>query len=601
MARGKARLLRLRGDGLIAAVGPPYREPGKATGLPFPRNGARAFDTVIGLLALAAVCAPLVLVGDAIGVLNAIRLGGAGMWPLVLSAVASACVVLALGVLLVRGRKLPVAAVVGAALVPILVALIGEIVVHRQVAAALVGESIEPGTRLRIAFEGMAEETNAPLYAAIACSLLLLSAANGAAGVAGTVDHARLSFRSGPLWLLSLAFSITWMGLGLAWVISTKAMSGGLAIVVVGLVAQIVVTLLAVVVTRASVSLPGWHDADEARHIAGAIVCAALASSLCMVLVDRAVLLFVERQMWSAVSDAGVDASQRARLLHEWVVAQRTFSRVTLVHGIGTLCSFAPAIIRAHGRGTSAVSRSAVVAFGLFVATVVAFYGVTSQRAELLRQCGMLARIDTVFNGNLPVVHDGTSLPLATRNPRVLHLRGLRSTPTTDSVNTVATEGDTSLGAVVLDLDFTAYFGEARELTLEIVVRSELPLVQRALDPEIAVLVPTGPPVVAVRLMIATSKDFLPRVELRRDDVLVTPATGAPHRILRGASRTEQLRAGVDATPSSPEIHIVAQHTTTLQELVSVVVAFDRGWERVVVHLPQPESPAGDGQLLPKP
>ncbi len=590
---------------MIATGGLPYREPGKATGLPFPRKGARAFSVVLGLLALAAICAPLALLGNSLGVLNAIKLGGAGMWPLVLSVVVSAGVVLALGLLLVRGRRLPGAAVVSAALMPIAVAVVGEIVVHRQAAAALGDEAIEPGTRLRIAFEGMAWETNVPLYAALACALLLLGAAISAAGVAGTVDHARLSFRSGPLWLLSLTISIACMGLGLAWVVSTKAMSGGLPIFVLGLISQIVVTVLAVLVTRASVCLPGWHDADEARHIAGAMVCAALASSLCIVLVDRAVLLFVERQVWFAVSDSGVDASQRARLLHEWVVAQRTFSMVTLVHGVGTLLSFAPAIIRAQGRGTSAVSRSAIVACGLFVVTVAAFYGVTSKRPDLLRQVGMLARIDTVFNGSLPVVHDGTSLPLATRNPQVPRFLGLRTPNAPGGVNALAASGDMPVSAAVMELGVSVALVDEGERTLEIVVRSEVPLFYPSIDPEIAGLVPTGPPVVPVHLVLPVGEPVksLPRLELRHDGVIAiaTSVLGAPRQILPGASRAEQLRASVDATPSSPDVHVVVQRATTLQELIDVVIVFDRGWEHVLVHVAPPEPPPGDGQLLPKP
>ena len=567
--------------------GAPYREPGRSTGLPFPRKGTRAFGAALGIAALATLCLPLALLGDGVGVANAIRRGGVGTWPLILSVLVSAGVVLALGLLLSRGRKIPVAAVMGAALVPLAVAMVGEVVAHRQVAGALAGATIEPSARLRIAFEGMAEETNTPLYAALACGVLLLSAAVSAAGVAGTVDHARLSFRSGPLWLLSLALSLVSIGVPLAWVFSAKATSGGLPTFVLSLAAQLVVMLLAVIATRASVCLPGWHDADEARHIAGAIVCAALASSLCLVLIDRAVLAFVERQIWSAVSDGDVDASQRARLLHEWVVARHTFGRVTLAHGLGALCGFAPAIIRAHGRGTSAISKSAVVAFALFVASIGAFYAVTSQRAELLEQVGMSVRIDTVFAGALPVVHDGATLPLATRNPRVLHFRGMGSAPAADGVDAVATQGDTTLGALALELDLGANIGPPREVTVQLVVRSELPLTPHVVDPEIAVLVPSGPPVVVVQLgmPLGAREGSYPRVELRRDGVRVTPRAGAPQQIASGPLRSELLRGAVDARPSLPEIHVVAERSTTVQELVDVVLAFDRGWERVKVDL----------------
>lgn len=538
---------------------------------------------MVGALAGAALVVPLVLLADAPrGAMDAIRMGGPGMWLIVLFVAVAAVVVTVLGVLLARGRTLPVAAVMGAAVAPLLPTVLVERVMHGHLAQSLGSDATERGTRLRIAFGAMAEETNAPLYGALASGMLLLAAAVASRGALGTADDGQRKRRPWRLSLLSFAISLVWWVMTTSWVVSAKAVSGGLSIFELGLFAQALVIGLAAMCARVVSGPSASQEPAETRRKTGALACAALCSSLALVLVDRAVLAFVERHVWAAASDASMDDGQRARILHEWVVGSRTFANVTVAHGLGALSSFGPALARVLRHGAS---RSAAAAGAIFVSTVAVFLGVTGARAELLQEHGLAAPGDAVSRAELPVVRDGAMLPRASRSPRVLEREGETPRTPASDVYAVAAAPTMPVGAVVAAVDVPA--SAEQETRLEIAVRSELPAPAAPVDPELSMFVYSGPPVVVVPLMLPVMHraQLLPEVRVSRDGLLVTRAQANQRSVPRGRAYAEELRAAVGVRPVTPDLYVVLAKETTVQELVDVVTAFDRGWERLHVRL----------------
>jgi hypothetical protein len=485
------------------------------------------------------------------------------MWVLAGTMLVSAALVLLSSLRGAQGRRIAPVWSFAAATLPVLTGAAVQGWSHGAVTRVLRSDYMEPAFILRLAFGAMAEESNITLLCALSGGVALVAAAVGATGVCITIDYQRLAFRAGPSWLASVGLSLGWIAYGLITVVSAKAMSVGLSIFVVSLLAQVVVAILAARSTRAAICLPGWHDPEESGRVAGAIVCAALASSLGLLLLDRAVLACIERQVWAAASNAELDVGQRARLLHEWVVSQRTFSLLIFVHALGPFASFVPAIIRAHGRGTSVKSRSAVASFWLLLLVLAAFFGVTGQRYELLREAGRAARIDGVFGGDLPTLPDANRLPRATQNPEIV----AESHPAFMAVRTLATRSNGTFVSVLSAVEPDPSSGPERTLTLELVVRSDVPVVPPTMEPEVAALVPVGPPVVRVRVDL--------------------PVRSRP---------PEQAPEG--ATPREPDVYVVVDRQATVQDVVDRVTSFDHGWEQVHVRVIPQGAPT---PLLPKP
>jgi hypothetical protein len=360
----------------------PYREGGPTpTGLPFPRANMTAYIVATVIVAAAGLVMPLMLLGTKPArIFQTFKEGGWAMWLLFLLMISTPAVVAVLAGLAVRGRKVPIPAIVGAALFPALVAFAGTTLSQRSMARALELAAIvqiTPSQLLRIAFEGTPEALASLQFGAAICAFTLGAAAVGCAGIAASVDRPRTNMGKAPAagapglgWIAALALPLLGLVASLAVVVVTRSLRAAPIPFFFSVVSLLIVATMAALTARSAGAFRDFHDTAESKRMLGAVLAAAVMSALALWLLDRAAILAIQRVVFGACSGESVDASQKARILMEGKLESQAFVFLSGIHVVCALGAFVPALIAGSGKGkhpfgAAGTSALALVALGI--------------------------------------------------------------------------------------------------------------------------------------------------------------------------------------------------------------------------------------------
>lgn len=356
----------------------PYREGGKAhTGLPFPRANMTAYIVATAAVAAVGLVMPLTLLGTKPQrIFQTFKEGGGSMWLLLLLMVSVPAVVTTLAGFAIRGWKVPIAGIVGAALFPSLVAFAGTLLSQRSMAHALDGPGIDPSQKMRIAFEGTQEALASLQFGAAICAFALGAAAVGCAGVAASVDRVRMNVLPGLGWVFALAAPLLGLLASLVVIVVTRSLRVAPIPFLFSSVSLVIVAAMAALTARSAGAFRDFHDVAESKRMLGAVLAAALMSALALWLLDRAAILATQRLVLGACSGESVDGSQRARILMEGKLESRVFLMLSGIHVASALGAFVPAWVSGSGKGKHPFGPAGMSALALVAIATLGFLGV---------------------------------------------------------------------------------------------------------------------------------------------------------------------------------------------------------------------------------
>jgi hypothetical protein len=368
-----------------------YREPGVGGGLPLPRARLVALTVIVGLLALTSILMGpglLVVVGRSLaGAWRLFRDGGGWMWLILLLDLAAPVAIAALGAFILRGRAVPAGLLFGAAALPMAVALLGAWRGQRMTVGAISGESIDPEQKARILAEGIAESMSADIFGGfVTCGVAIVAAAAASFAVA-SIDLPGAS-RGGPK--PSSAGAIGASAAGALWLVATIGLgfarfreAGGLVLLPV--LPVLVLVPLAVLAGRAAPILSGWHDREESRRAAGALLIAALSALLAVLALEHAIDARFLAQALGAISGETIDESQRARVLAQGLEAGRLGPVAYGLQAVLGAATFGLALAPATGWRRSPATPSAAVAAAFGAALLAAAFALSHSRSAAPR------------------------------------------------------------------------------------------------------------------------------------------------------------------------------------------------------------------------
>jgi hypothetical protein len=566
----------------------PYREGGgDAPGLPFPRKRLVGWTALIALLGVIAVVGPAALLNGGLPrIMRNIYEGGGSMWLLLLLEVACPILVVVLGARAIRGRTTPIAAAGGVALLPALVAFAGTLHQHAHVVDVLGSEPFDSALKLRIAFEGVSEEEASLQLGALVCAFALVAAGAAATGVLASIDRARVGARGGTTWLLSAGISFASTIAAFAYVVATKSIGSAATVFLFSIAASLGVAVLAAFATSSAAALRGWHDPVEARRVSSAIVVAALACALALFLFDRAIVVAERRLVFAAAAGESVDASQRGRILYEWLFTSRAYSVVSTIHVVGTLAAFVPALARATGKGTRPLSASAIAAAIATTIVAIAFVALPAQHVGLIRQTAKLAQEEGPLPVRVPAVDDvdrlrgNSSEVVVLRKDEHVRLGAFRN-------RTIA--ADRALA--VRDLhDAVQMLGAPRspndDESFALLVESTSPgdWTPRVRDPELADMLGSNRHAVHGVFEIDPS---IPQRAVRvridgPDSLFVANRDGQTMAIDLDPGFDTRVRsfAQIYSSSTSDDVYVIVRWDTSIDSLARVLAAVESGWNK---------------------
>ena len=541
----------------------PYREGGPIhTGLPFPRANMTAYIVATALVAAAGLAMPLVLLGTKPArIFETLKEGGGAMWLLLLLMISTPPVVAVLAGLGIRGRKIPIAAIVGVAHVPALVAFAGTTLSHRTMARVLDGPGIDPSQKMRIAFEGTQEALASLQFGAAICAFSLGTAAVGCAGIAASVDRTRMNDRNVPDgnggpglgWIAALALPLLGFVGSLGLVVATRALGEAPIPILLSSVSLLVVAALAALTARSAGAFREFHDTAESKRMLGAVLAAAVMSALALWLLDRAAILSIQRLVFGACSGESVDAGQKARILMEGKLVSRAFSLLSGIHVVCALGAFVPALIAGSGKGKQPFGPAGTSALAVVVLAALGFV-VVGSRAKGYIASTAAANLEPSYPVTLPTVQNGDTVGLARGYGIVVDKFGKGSaspsSPYDDylETHTFAADKD-AFAAAVFALDtrsgssphMPAPYGETR---VELLVVPETPVdLPREIDPEIRAMI--APESLAVSMQVDFEADR-PEDHDRRMPSVTFVDEQSVHVRTRSSSRGTKVRFGPD-------------------------------------------------------
>ncbi len=569
----------------------PYREGGAHGGLPFPRANMTAYVVVTALVAACGLLFPLLLLGrSASGIWTNFREGGTSMYVLLLLMPVVSIVVGVLSGLGIRGRRIPPAAIVGAALVPSLVAFLGTLSSQSQTAAVLSGESVDPSVRMRIAFEGTQEALASLQLGGAICAFALGAAAVGCAGIAASVDRARVGAPGSSAWLISLATPIVGFVASLVVMVVTRSLSASPFAFGLSLVSLLIVAVLAPLTARAAPAFRDWHDAAEQNRMLGAVIAAAVAASLALWLLDRTAMIAINRVVLGACSGESVDPSQRARILMEGRVESRAFVMLSVLHVATVLLAFAPAVVRGMSRGRSPLGAGSVITLGLCMLAALGFFGVHAHGMGVLTTTAKNLPPLT-FPVALPTIPDVSPFRHPHQQVTVVDKTGaiVGRAPRNDEQSlewnpwhSFAADKDAPAAAVfALVPAATGTMAKGQARSVDLVVAADNGTVDRleGVDPDIRALMAPEATAVEVEVLLAPSLGRRPSVTFIDDTTVLVDGV---ETLRFGIAFSKELRRAIG--PDESEVHVNIRDTTTVGALVTVISAVT-SYKAPVVHV----------------
>ncbi len=555
----------------------PYREGGAHGGLPFPRKSMTAYTVATALAAASGLVCPLFLLARSpANIFSNMKDGGPSMWLLLMLVPAIPLLVAILSGLAIRGRRIPPIAIVGFAAFPALVAFAGTTMSLGRMNAALSGVSIDPSQAMRIAFEGTQEALGPLQFGGALCAFALGAAAIGCAGIAASVDRARVGAKVGSTWLVSLVAPVVGLFASVIVMFVTRSLSASLYAFGLSLVSMGIVAVIAPLTALASPAFRDWHDVAEQKRMLSAVICAAVAASLALWLLDRTAMLGIERLVLGACSGESVDPSQRGRILMEGRFESRAFGMLSALHVPSVLLAFAPALIRGMSKGRSPFGASGVIALVLGAAVGLGFYGVESHATGMIGKIAA-ATPERTFPVALPTVHDVDGLRTPTGPLTVVDkngkLVGARASDWRGELSQYAADKGAPVTAVFV-LAASAGGGHSSDAPMDLVVRPDTPeLVSvAAIDPDLAALIRPEPWMLSAKVNLTTPASRRPSITFTSDDTVIARSErGEPTTVTFGHHFKLQLQTAL-GYPTG-DIYVNVLETTTVGAFVTVLDA----------------------------
>jgi hypothetical protein len=561
----------------------PYREAGAHTGLPFPRKGMTAYIVATAITAACGILFPLGLIGrNPSSIVHTLKEGGPSMWLLLMLVPIIPILVAILSGLAIRGRRVPPFAIVGFALFPALVAFAGTMRSLSQTGAALAGESVDPGMKMRIAFEGT-QEALAPLqFAGAICAFALGAAAVGCAGIAASVDRARVGAPPASTWLFSVSVPVVGLFSSVVVMFVTRSLGTSLYAFGLSLVSLVIVAIVAPLTALASPAFRDWHDPAEQKRMLSAIVCAAACAALALWLLDRTAMLGINRVVLGACSGESVDPSQRARILMEGRFESRAFVILSALHVPSVLLAFAPAVMRGMNKGRSPLGISGALALVLTTIVGLGFYGVEA------RATGGIVKIAA----STPALQFPVDLPV-TKNAAAL--RAVRGPFTVvDPTGTVRGTALYSPDAELAPYEWRTFAADKRlpvarlfalvprpkdgrsDLRADLLVLDDGPpeIDLSTVDPDVRAMMTPGPTGISLTLDWSQGAGSRPSVTFVSDDTIIVRAWSSTELTLTfGPDFASQLHKALRVLYGPVTLFVTIKDTTTVDALLTVVTS----------------------------
>ncbi|MBS2013592.1 MAG: AgmX/PglI C-terminal domain-containing protein [Deltaproteobacteria bacterium] len=302
--------------------------------------------------------------GGMAGAWRTFREGGWPMYLILLAGLVAPPLVGVFGLLLVRGKRVPVGALFLLAAIPFALALLGAWMGQSLVVGAISGESVDPEQRARILAEGFAEAMSNDIFGGLVVCGVAIAASVAAAAAAASID-VRLALRGEKL--PSSARATATGVVGALWIVATLVVGvirikGAGALVLVPVLPLLFVVPLAVLGARGAAVIPSWHDRVEGSRIASALVVAGASALLALLALQRGIEATFTSKALSAIAGESVDPSQRLRILRYAVDAGRLAPAAYAVHAILGTATFAAAASGAIGGGKHPARPSTLVA-----------------------------------------------------------------------------------------------------------------------------------------------------------------------------------------------------------------------------------------------
>jgi hypothetical protein len=581
-----------------------------------------AYIVATAIVASSGLVMPLMLLGTKPArIFETLKEGGGSMWLLLLLMISMPAVVTVLAGLGIRGRKIPIAAIVGVALVPALVAFAGTTLSQRSMASAIEGAGIDPSQKMRIAFEGTQEALASLQFGAAICAFALGAAAVGCAGIAASVDRARMNVSGGVGWIAALVLPLLGLVASLAVVVVTHSLGAAPIPFFFSLVSLLVVAPMAALSARSAGAFRDFHDTAESKRMLGAVLAAAVMSALALWLLDRVAILAIQRVVFSACSAESVDGSQKARILMGGNLESRAFVLLSGTHVVCALGAFVPALVAGSGKGKHPFGADGTSALALVALGTLGFFGVEA-RAKGYISSVAAAMHEPSYPVTLPTVKNGDAVGPARGDAIVVDKYGKRSggrLALDDEyiyTHTFAADKD-ALAANVFDFAAssgkTTYegtgTGEARvDLLVVPESHTELP---HDLDPEIRAMIAPESAAVSMHVDIAKTgrrigyADPQGRQEivfLDEQTVSVQNRSGQDTRVRFGPRFGPELRSALGRPDGVDIAYVTLQPTTKVGPLVTLVssLGVHRAAE-VHVRVAKTTGPAEGNSLEPTP
>jgi hypothetical protein len=360
------------------------------------RRGVLPFTLVHVALSTLIFLAPLTLLSaggsnpSPMLVWSLFREGGWGMWLITLGLMFLVLISAVLGALMIRGKRVPGAALFILALGPFSAALLGTLASLRMITGAISGISVDPSQKARILAQGLSEMSNLTVYGGLGAAFAMYLAGHAAGLTLIAIDPAPL----GPTppskaWIAGPIVGGIAAIASLAVRIALHQPIGGLgALAIFGLLN---VGVLAAFAGRSLPALFASGNDEESSRAWRLLLVAAFAFAAAMLFLDRAETAAMIRNPLGAISGQSVDPSQRAAILGELGAELHGRSIVMIVDAFGCFAIFAAslltglAVTRKFSLSVAFAGVAALLIFGAAALTGSRTEGaVSSQRDGLI-------------------------------------------------------------------------------------------------------------------------------------------------------------------------------------------------------------------------
>lgn len=337
--------------------------------LPLPRRSLPLFTALVVVTGFAALQLPFVTVGwqlgSSSGIRRIIREGGSVSYVVVALHVALALALTTLGIFIARGRRIPGLLATGSAFAPLIASILGSFLQRSQFVKAITG--INPSMVLRIGAAGLSETDALLIFGSLSSACLCLIVGVSTFGAVLAVDGTRISgvpggaSRHAPLiasGLAAIALLSALVGprvlVGTTWRQGPTPKLAVLLTVMTGVAAGLVLVALrrlGPVWARSepSTATVAVASSVELRRVHGLSLVCLLTLIGAVFLVDRAALLFIDREVLMAIATSvppdlyALDEAARA------IVPAKTNA---ILDGVVAVVMSAPAIAQALRRRT---------------------------------------------------------------------------------------------------------------------------------------------------------------------------------------------------------------------------------------------------------